>query len=811
MSAVFLKILNLAISASWLIVVVLVLRILMKKAPRWISCLLWGLVAIRLICPFSLESALSLIPSAETVPASIVVDHRPQINSGVRVVDNAINPVIENSFSPAVSDSANPMQVVVFAASIVWMVGVIGMCIYAFVSYLLLLKSVKASVVFSGNVRVCDDVKSPFILGVFRPVIYVPSGMEDGILDLVIAHEKAHLKRRDHWWKPLGFALLSIYWFNPLIWVAYVLLCKDIEAACDEKVIHDKDREYAAAYSQALLECSVHRRVIAACPLAFGETGVKERVKGVLNYKKPAFWVVIAAVIICIVVAVCFMTNPKDESKDLSMLNYRNAIALIEQEGIEDVQFNQSDKTEAVHGTVNNADLINFFKDVEWKEEKSAPEIIEPAESLVFVISNDYRITLYKEAAVACVKNMDQSRYYKTGSGDYNDAFSLTRMFTLSDYQEELDKINKELGTEYIFAPEDGRDLKEAEAFYQQMSLDEFREYIYNASEAAKAFEDKLEIKPTKIDTPVEHEYSTKYSSVAGSLIGLSMSVKNVSSTGCTLVFEQSGGNVTGQLQMGPAYVIQEVNDDNIWTDVTMQYPLAWNDIAFLIESDGKTEEEINWVYGYGELKPGHYRIKKEVMDIRGTADYDTYEICAEFDVLSDIKVTEWIDGLELPEGYGFSGYMENIGWQGGFLILPKAYDCNEEITPLGWQYSGILSRIPAEMTAVIYSDGVPDPDGFPMANHTVSSYMNIYPLLDQMDGWYALLWKEEHDLYTAADIGELENEGIDINTLDLTSVYWTFYYVKEGEQTYYTLSLDTKSFTKEEAIKIAEGFVIKH
>ena len=315
MSAIFLKILNLAISASWLIVAVIVVRLLLKKSPRWIFCLLWGLVAIRLICPFSLESALSLIPSSEVIPADIMMDQRPQIDSGMRVIDNAFNPVIEGSFAPNIENSVNPMQVVVYVASIVWIMGLVGMCLYAFASYVLLWRRVRVSVITHGNIRECDEVKSPFILGVFHPLIYVPSGMNSETLDLVIAHEEAHLKRKDHWWKPLGFALLSVYWFNPLCWVAYILLCRDIEAACDEKVIGDKDTEYMAAYSQALLDCSKHRRVIAACPLAFGETDVKGRVKGILNYKKPSFWIIIISIIICCIVAVCFITNPKKDDR----------------------------------------------------------------------------------------------------------------------------------------------------------------------------------------------------------------------------------------------------------------------------------------------------------------------------------------------------------------------------------------------------------------------------------------------------------------------------------------------------------------
>ena len=226
MSALFLKILNLTINASWLILAVIAARLLLKKAPRWISCLLWGLVAVRLLCPISLESVLSILPSAKVVPENIEMVQDPHIDSGVRIIDNAVNPVIEKSFSPDAVSSVNPMQVVVFMGSILWLTGMTVMLLYALISYILLRRKVRASVAMYDRVKECDEVDSPFILGIFRPEIYVPSGIDENTLELVIAHEEAHLKRHDHWWKPFGFGLLAIYWFNPLCWVAYVLLCR---------------------------------------------------------------------------------------------------------------------------------------------------------------------------------------------------------------------------------------------------------------------------------------------------------------------------------------------------------------------------------------------------------------------------------------------------------------------------------------------------------------------------------------------------------------------------------------------------------
>lgn len=319
MSAVFLKLLNMSITAGWLLLAIFAARLLLKKAPRWIVCLLWALAALRLLLPFSLKSMFSLIPSAETVPADIAVSPAPAIHTGISTFNSAVNPIITETFAPEPAASVNPLQTVLFIASIVWAVGVAAMLLYALISFLRLRKTVAAAVPVGKRILLCDEVRTPFILGVFRPKICLPSSMRGETLDCVIAHETAHLKRRDHWWKPLGFLLLSVYWFHPLCWIAYILLCRDIETACDEKVIRDMDHDSKAAYSQALLDCSMQRKTITACPLAFGEAGVKQRVKGILNYKKPAFWIILIAVVVCVVIAVCLLTDPRSDADNAAI------------------------------------------------------------------------------------------------------------------------------------------------------------------------------------------------------------------------------------------------------------------------------------------------------------------------------------------------------------------------------------------------------------------------------------------------------------------------------------------------------------
>jgi beta-lactamase regulating signal transducer with metallopeptidase domain len=323
MAAVFLKLLNLSISASWLVLAVLVLRLISKRSPKWVNVLLWGIVALRLVLPFSIESALSLIPSAETVsPAAVQFDPAPTITSGVSVIDNAVNPSLSEHFAAVPTASVNPLYVGAYLAGWVWLIGLGAMLLYALVSYLRLRRRVSVSLPIQDHIYLCDAISSPFILGVVKPRIYLPSGLDEVQRQNVLAHEQAHLARRDHWWKPLGFALLAVYWFNPVLWLAYALLCRDIELACDERVIRTMDESAVKTYSTVLLACSMPRKAAITCPLAFGEVGVKERVRNALHYKKPAFWVVAASVAVCVVVAVCFLTDPPTDTDTAGLVGF---------------------------------------------------------------------------------------------------------------------------------------------------------------------------------------------------------------------------------------------------------------------------------------------------------------------------------------------------------------------------------------------------------------------------------------------------------------------------------------------------------
>lgn len=325
MDDVFLKLVNLSISASWLILAVLVLRVVLKKAPKWVMPLLWGVVALRLVCLFSIESALSLIPSAETIPSEIVTETREPVLYEQATLDIVTNPTLPSAAEVPVGVSRQQAQVDLNIYSVLWLAGMAALLVHALVSAGKLKRKLATAILLRDNIYESEFVDSPFVFGVVKPNIYLPMHMDEGTAAYVIAHECAHLARRDHWWKVLGYLVLALHWFNPLVWVAYILFCRDIELACDEKVVKGLDGAARADYSQALLSCAAPKRAVAACPLAFGEGNIKTRVKSALHYKKPAFWVAAAAVLAVVLVAVCFLTNPRSERGSLVWAQKLNA------------------------------------------------------------------------------------------------------------------------------------------------------------------------------------------------------------------------------------------------------------------------------------------------------------------------------------------------------------------------------------------------------------------------------------------------------------------------------------------------------
>ena len=309
MQSFFLELFNLALSAGWLALAILVVRLIFPRLPKGIRMGMWALLGLRLCLPFSIESALSLIPSREPLPPEILISASPTIESGIPAVNEVINPVISGTLAPTAEANVNPVQMLMLAAGVIWLAGAAVMLLYAVISGILLHRRVRVAIACDEKTFLCDAVDAPFVLGIFRPRIYLPSAISEADAAQVLLHERAHLARRDHIWKPLGFLLRTVYWFHPVFWFAFRAFAKDIEYACDALVIRDMDLAARKSYSEALLAAST-RRFSLACPLAFGEEDVRGRLSAVLSYKKPAFWLSLVGVVLCVCLALGFLTDP---------------------------------------------------------------------------------------------------------------------------------------------------------------------------------------------------------------------------------------------------------------------------------------------------------------------------------------------------------------------------------------------------------------------------------------------------------------------------------------------------------------------
>lgn len=303
MVSAFANIVGISIGANWLILDVLLLRFLLKKAPRRVICILWAMVAVRLLLPVSLESPVDIIPETtsaiqEAVDTSLIHPETVTFHTGI------VTP--QEGTSGASASSGQSISVI----PLVWFFGVLLMLSYLALRYVKLRSLVREAAWEKENIWICDAVTTPFILGIVRPKIYLPSGLSGISREYVIAHEKCHLRCKDHWWKPISYLILSVFWFDPLMWIAYFMICKDIEFACDESVIHRYSLPEKKAYSQALLACSANRKLVLACPIAFGETAVVGRIRNVLNHKKPGFWIMLVSALVLIFCTIGFFTIP---------------------------------------------------------------------------------------------------------------------------------------------------------------------------------------------------------------------------------------------------------------------------------------------------------------------------------------------------------------------------------------------------------------------------------------------------------------------------------------------------------------------
>ncbi len=876
MTELFLRVFNLSVSAGWFVLAVLVLRLLLRKAPKWTAPALWGLVGLRLLLPFSIESPFSLLPSAETVSPEIMMDPKPALDSGLPALDRVVNPVLAESFTPNPGDSANPLQIWLFLAAAVWLIGAAVMLLYALVSYLRLKKRVETAVRLRDNIFQSENVPSPFVLGVVRPRIYLPFSMEKEDMTHVIAHEEAHIARLDHWWKPLGFLLLSAYWFNPLLWTAYILLCRDIELACDERVIKTLEPGPRANYSQALLNCGVKRRTVAACPLAFGEVGVKERVKRVLNYKKPAFWLTAAAVAVCAVAAVCFLTDPVRGETAAGEVVWRD-----EDYG-EDFPY-ELRLPESWRGNFDT--IAALSRDAERKisgysvefhqQKRSAPDL----DGLVFTLTVRPDEGQTAEEIAASMPPVP-SAYLGRGGG------WIYYVYFASDVR--VDPANRSVAREYQTMRLD------AEA---QLGPESFT-YLGEDTQAYWSFEGTV------------FRYGGKEFDLTERK-GLINSILSCTPAGRYLVVEGHVGPHNGVYCIfdtnAGEFVEDIVGHHLIWQgdDLTTAVYAFWNDIyyydgrlakKFSLNEDeymihnleftdipyklkvdivGPGEERVEYVTlarfpnadSAGDGSAGELTMDR-LREIHGTGavlttNFDAYSngvldeddsslnYIVEFDledqgksyrlVVSRMRADNSLDYVELqkrrngeafrlyyeghdadvdldgflahdydirddvswttPAGLTETGYRANCGIAGGVLLKPDAYQTGEsESAPEDWKAAGMVGKYYTDF--IVHWDGDRIEEVLSYSNHSWQEEGR------SVDGLCApaYLVKEFHDLYTMAELGEMEMNGVDTDSLETTSAYWTVYFARPGEETGVVITLNAKNFTEEDILEFAKS-----
>ena len=411
MGDLFVSVLNMSISAAWVLLAVLLLRLIFKKAPKRITVLLWCFVGLRLIMPFSVESIFSLIPSNETV-SKAWDSPRPNLNSGITVIDNEVNNYLEGHYFEGVTRPAGHFTDITTIAAAAWLIGTAALLIYTAVSFFRLKKGLRTAVLLRDNIFQSEKISSPFVFGIIKPKIYLPFGITERNAESVILHEQAHISRRDYLWKPLGFLLLCVHWFNPLMWLAYVLFCRDIEFACDERAIGLLNTDKRADYSEALLNCSAGRHMLFAYPPAFGEVGVKSRVKSVLNYKKPAFWLAAAAVIAGIAASVCLLTSPKTGSSRSDSLVIRDCIV---EDGCEGIGYKLVSST---------YEKNNISIRVKWTN-KRKEELYFGEEFKLFKTDGDAACTQKKAAGFAAAANIISPGGSKTEIYNLSDHYDI--------------------------------------------------------------------------------------------------------------------------------------------------------------------------------------------------------------------------------------------------------------------------------------------------------------------------------------------------------------------------------------------------
>lgn len=595
MSELFREVLNASFSGGVVILAVLVLRLVLKKAPKKYICLLWILAGVRLLVPFSVESELSLQPREQAVTELEWQDLRDygqivqEIETGETTAISAERVTTAEHSEPLDTDVNVIVKTEInwaMLAPYLWLAGAAGLSGCSVISYLRLKRRVQEAVILEQGVWECDRIDTAFILGFVRPRIYIPMGISRENRWFILEHERIHLRRGDHWFKLIGFAALAVHWFNPLVWAGYILLCKDIEMACDERVVRGMPLEERKAYSAALLACSTNRRVTAACPVAFGEVSVKERIKSVLNYRKPRFWISILAVAAVVFVAVCFGTSPAEEEQDWSFLNYENAVPLAAgQDVLTAVHYAAEGETDHIGiGMVEGKTLAEYLDSAEWSEKWFEPSDTSSPGSVAFNIAEGLRINIY-DRRFASVEFGGEVRYYRTGWNDY------------------------EAAVEMLLPADEER--------IEASARREFDIYLGTAT--------------------IETGW------------GITLRAADVTDVGMTLYLERSGGTYPGYLETGQYYWLERWNGSK-WETVEEIGEAYFTTEALWFPPEGSQRWSLNWESRYGALPAGSYRVGKTIstgttyqvgVDLKHEAQKEvTWNYYAEFELSGTVGQT---------------------------------------------------------------------------------------------------------------------------------------------------------------------------
>lgn len=597
MGDIFLKLVNMSITAGWLVLVVMAVRFLFKKMPKWISCLLWGIVAIRLLVPFSIESAFSLQPSAEPIQSTTMVEgeimpYVPSIDSNFMFVEDRVNPVLRDTFAYEEAESVAPLQVVTEVTGGIWLCGMLLLIVFAMAGTIRLYLLVREAICYKGNVYLCDAVTTPFILGIIRPRIYLPSTLTEEEMAYILAHEKAHLQRLDYLWKPIAYLILCVYWFHPLLIPAYILLCKDIEMACDEKVIKDMSFTDKREYSRVLLSCATKRRFLLTCPLAFGEVGVKDRVKTVLNYKKTAWGITGLAILLCIIIAVCFLTNPAKEYQ------IRITIPAGSETGFyysdEEICPKRNTLTIAKGGRLGDTEVI--LLPVEAKEE------------------NAYDEPIYITAVALAKMDVEKGAWFKIGVKMQNPT------------AEDIDVYVTVRDVKVRIASEEGGGNSPDE---EHTTLQEPGASNEAGQTELLSGETDIKLPPFQYTGDASLSIGTEFNEPVNNIPGVSMLMEKYKDWEGTVEISNHSGK---ELSTGADCDIQ-IQVDGKWYHLEQVYDGKWTMEAYNLLDGETTVLNINWTYIFGRLPAGSYRIVKEIYDYRTTGDFDTYYLATEFEI----------------------------------------------------------------------------------------------------------------------------------------------------------------------------------